>query len=158
MLAETGSRGEHVPGELRPLRRELTAGSAAARRMTRGDRQDELTERVRLGWKRLRTCQRTENNGWDAQYPMDTKGDPAMISSEWVRITAPWWTFWRPWRTPVTRSNACWRWPTTGGATELFMPTTPETVVPATDTGHHARTDYPRPGWRPTPPDGTSQS
>ena len=32
-------------------------------------------------------------------------------------------TFWRPWRTPVTRFGGYWRWRTTGGATEPIMPT-----------------------------------
>ncbi len=34
-----------------------------------------------------------------------------------VRVRLLWWTFWRPWRTPVMRSNACGRWRTPGGAT-----------------------------------------
>jgi hypothetical protein len=34
-----------------------------------------------------------------------------------VRVRLLWWTFWRPWRTPVMRSDACWRWRTTGGVT-----------------------------------------
>ena len=40
-----------------------------------------------------------------------------------------------PWRTPVTRSNACWRWRTTGGAIEIIMPTAPghATVVQGGD-------------------------
>ena len=38
---------------------------------------------------------------------------------------AVWRTYWRPWRTPVTRSGVCWQWPTTGGATEPIMPTAP---------------------------------
>ena len=73
-----------------------------------------------------------------------------------VRMRHVWWTFWRPWRTPVTRSNACWRWRTTGGTTEGVMPTAPD-IHPAAVIGHQARTPRPRLGGRPTSPDGTPQ-
>ena len=68
---------------------------------------------------------------------------PQVKSQAGVHLFLPLWTFWRPWRTPVTRFGGCWRWRTTGGATEPIMPTAPRHATVAQGGDRHRPTECP---------------